>query len=169
MVSRLRLLAGAAVMGAAVLTAAPAFAAATAIKAPAGGAAGVPAVTRQLVMKATAYGPSAQDNYPYGATDYFGKPLTAGDVAVDPSVIPLGTCLYVHGYQSANLPSGGYLAQADDEGGAIQGAHVDLFMNASSAAVSAFGVQQVQVQVLGPPTNPSASGTAACSGYHVGG
>lgn len=145
---------GSAAFGVGLLAATPAFAAAP--TSPSG---------HTLNMVATAYGPSAQDNYPYGATDYFGKPLVAGDVAVDPSVIPLHTCIYVTGYHSPNLPAGGFIGEADDEGNAIQGNRVDLFMNASPAQVSAFGIQRVQVTVLGKPTNPQASGTAACAGY----
>lgn len=120
-------------------------------------------------MTATAYGPSAQDNFPYGATDYFGAPLVAGDIAVDPRVIPLKTCVRVTGYSSPNLPAGGYVGEADDEGGAIKGSHVDLFMNTSQAQVNNFGIQHVQVTVLGPLSNPAASGTAACSGYSSAG
>ncbi len=120
---------------------------------------------RTLTMEATAYGPSAQDNYPYGATDYFGQPLTAGDIAVDPSVIPLRTCLYVTGYHSPNLPSVGFIGEADDEGGAIQGLRVDLFMNASPPQVSNFGIQRVKVTVLGPAHSTSASGSQACASY----
>jgi 3D (Asp-Asp-Asp) domain-containing protein len=123
------------------------------------------AAGRTMTMEATAYGPSAQDNYPYGATDYFGQPLTAGDVAVDPSVIPLKTCLYITGYNSPNLPPGGFIGEADDEGDAIVGYHVDLFMNAPESQVNAFGIQTVKVTILGPLTNPQASGTAACAGY----
>jgi 3D (Asp-Asp-Asp) domain-containing protein len=122
-----------------------------------------------LTMEATAYGPTAQDNYPYGAVDYFGRPLVKGDIAVDPSVIPLKTCLYVTGYRSPNLPAGGYIGEADDEGGAIKGDHVDLFMNTTEAQVNNFGIQTVKVTLLGPATNPSAAGTAACAGYSVPG
>ena len=118
-----------------------------------------------LTMEATAYGPSAADNYPYGPTDYFGQPLTAGDVAVDPSVIPLRTCLYVTGYSSPNLPTGGFIGEADDEGGAIKGYHVDLYMNASPAQVSNFGIQHVKVTILGPAHSKTLSGTAACASY----
>ena len=118
-----------------------------------------------LHVEATAYGPSAQDNYPYGATDFFGQPLVVGDVAVDPSVIPLRSCLYITGYSSSNLPSGGYYAEADDEGNAIQGYHVDLFMNAPEAQVNNFGIQRVTVHVLGPSHDPAASGAAACKAY----
>jgi 3D (Asp-Asp-Asp) domain-containing protein len=145
---------GSAAFGVGLLTAPPAFAAAPTFLS-----------GHTLHMVATAYGPSAQDNYPYGATDYFGNPLVAGDVAVDPSVIPLHTCVYVTGYHSPNLPAGGFVGEADDEGDAIQGNRVDLFMNASPAKVSAFGIQRVQVTILGKPTNPQASGTAACAGY----
>lgn len=118
-----------------------------------------------ISMEATAYGPSAQDNYPYGATDYFGQPLTSGDIAVDPSVIPLKTCVEVTGYSSPILPSGGFIGEADDEGDAIVGHHIDIYLNASAAQVSHFGIQAVHVTVLGPPTNSSLSGTAACQAY----
>ena len=105
-------------------------------------------VLGEMTLTATAYGPSAQDNYPYGASDYFGNPLVPGDVAVDPSVIPLGTYLYVTGYSSDVLPRGGFLAQAMDEGDAIQGRRLDIFMDASEATVSNFGVQQVTAYIL---------------------
>ena len=117
-----------------------------------------------IKMEATAYGPSAQDNYPYGATDYFGRPLAAGDVAVDPRVIPLNTCIRVTGYTSPNLPAGGFTGVADDEGGAVSGRHVDIFLNASKTAVENFGVQTVSVTVLGP-ANPHETGLAACRAY----
>lgn len=123
----------------------------------------VPGTT--LSMVATAYGPTAQDNYPYGAVDYFGQPLTQGDIAVDPSVIPLKTCVYVTGYASRYLPSGGEIGEADDEGGAIQGHRVDLYYKGTESQINRFGIQRVQVTILGKPTNPSASGTAACAGY----
>ena len=106
-------------------------------------------VLKTIKLTATAYGPSAQDNYPYGAVDYYGAPLKAGDVAVDPSVIPLGTKLWVTGYSSANLPSGGFLATADDEGGAIKGDRLDIYINEPDSIVNNFGIQPVTVYVLG--------------------
>lgn len=106
------------------------------------------AVLGTIGFTATAYGPSAQDNYPYGATDYFGQPLIAGDVAVDPNVIPLGTRLWVTGYSSKLLPAGGFLARAVDEGNAIQGHRIDLFIDGSEATVSNFGIQHVTVYIL---------------------
>lgn len=106
-------------------------------------------VTGVLNLTATAYGPSLQDNYPYGATDYFGRPLIPGDVAVDPSVIPLGTRLWITGYSSPVLPQGGFMARAVDEGDAIQGNRVDIYINGSEATVSNFGVQHVTAYILG--------------------
>ena len=102
-----------------------------------------------LSLTATAYGPSLQDNYPYGATDYFGRPLIPGDVAVDPNVIPLGTRLWITGYSSPMLPQGGFMARAVDEGDAIQGNRVDVFIDGSEATVSNFGVQHVTAYILG--------------------
>lgn len=115
---------------------------------PVGSTIGGYTVAKVLHLTATAYGPSLQDNYPYGPVDAFGKPLVAGDVAVDPSVIPLNTHLYVAGYHSPNLPQGGEMAVARDTGGAIQGARIDMFINGNAQQVSNFGVQRVTVYVL---------------------
>lgn len=106
-------------------------------------------VLQVLHMIATAYGPSLQDNYPYGATNYFGQPLTPGTVAVDPSVIPLKSYLWVQGYQDSYLPGDGFLGQALDTGGAIQGDRIDIFMDQDAQIVSNFGIQPVTVYVLG--------------------
>ncbi len=119
-------------------------------------------------FEATAYGPSLQDNYPYGPVDAFGQPLTQGDIAVDPSVIPLHSCLRVTGYHSPNLPAGGFVGEADDTGGAIKGQHIDIFLNTSESQVNNFGIQHVQVTVLGKATSTSLSGTAACAAYASG-
>jgi 3D (Asp-Asp-Asp) domain-containing protein len=105
-------------------------------------------VVRVLHMTATAYGPSLQDNYPYGPVDAFGKPLVPGDVAVDPSVIPLNTHLYVTGYRSPYLPKGGEMAVARDTGGAIKGHRIDIFIDGNPQQVSSFGIQGVTVYVL---------------------
>lgn len=154
-IRHLTALMGSVAMGATLLMATPAFAASN-------------GSGQTMTMEATAYGPSAQDNYPYGATNYFGQPLTAGDIAVDPSVIPLHSCVKVTGYNSSNLPSGGFIGEADDEGDAIQGAHIDIFMNTSESQVNNFGIQHVQVTVLGKAASTSLSGTAACAAYASG-
>jgi peptidoglycan hydrolase-like protein with peptidoglycan-binding domain len=101
-------------------------------------------------MLATAYGPNLQDNYPYGPTDYFGQPLQPGMIAVDPSVIPLRSLVYVTGYTDSNLPAGGFVGRAMDTGGAIKGNRIDIYMDAGPQAVSNFGIEPVTVYVLAP-------------------
>ncbi|MDT8903688.1 3D domain-containing protein [Anaeroselena agilis] len=90
---------------------------------------------KAYLMEATAYLP----------TDGSGEGITAsglaarhGIVAVDPSVIPLGTRVYVPGYG---------LALAADTGGAIIGHRIDLCIEDYDAAW-AFGRQMVKVYVL---------------------
>lgn len=100
-------------------------------------------------VRATAYGPSLKDNYPFGPVDAFGQPLQAGMIAVDPSLIPLKSRVYVKGYTDHNLPTGGFLGRAMDTGGAIKGHRIDIFMNASPQTVSNFGIEPVTVYVLG--------------------
>lgn len=85
---------------------------------------------RAYVMKASAYcGP--------GTRTATGAPVGWGVVAVDPSVIPLGTRVYVEGYGEA---------RALDTGGAIKGNRIDLFMNSYESAIS-YGVREVIVYV----------------------
>src|SRR5699024_6115454 len=59
-------------------------------------------------------------------------------IAVDPSVIPLGTEVYVEGYGKA---------VAGDTGGAIQGNKIDLHVPSKEEANS-WGVQTVNVEIL---------------------
>ena len=59
-------------------------------------------------------------------------------IAVDPSVIPLGSKVWVEGYGHAI---------AGDTGGAIKGNKIDLFMADKSAAL-AFGRKQVKIKIL---------------------
>ena len=61
-----------------------------------------------------------------------------GTVAVDPSVIPLGSRLYVEGY--------GY-AKAEDIGGAIKGNKIDVFLDSESAC-QRWGVKTTRVYIL---------------------
>ena len=61
-----------------------------------------------------------------------------GTVAVDPSVIPLGTKLYIEGYG---------FATALDTGSAINGAEVDVFLDSKSSCRS-WGVRNVRVYIL---------------------
>ncbi|WP_067931992.1 3D domain-containing protein [Alicyclobacillus kakegawensis] len=74
----------------------------------------------------------------YGITST-GVPVQAGvTVAVDPSVIPYGSKLYIPGI-------GFRIAQ--DTGGAIQGHHIDIYMQSLSEAIQ-FGVRYGDVYVL---------------------
>ena len=79
-----------------------------------------PSVVRTLNVYATWYSPASSGRSPadpaYGITAT-GVPVVRGIVAVDPSVIPLGTRFYVPGY--------GY-AVAGDTGGGIRGNVIDL-------------------------------------------
>lgn len=115
--------------------------------APAAAATSVPAPQPESFV-ATAYDRSAASNGPWGAVDYFGQPLKFGDVAVDPKVIPLGTRLWITGYSDPSLPKGGFYATADDEGGAIQGNRIDIYLPSSQQAVQ-FGIETVRVLRVG--------------------
>jgi uncharacterized protein YabE (DUF348 family) len=87
--------------------------------------------TEARYMQASAYTYS-------GSRTSSGQDPAVGMVAVDPSVIPLGTKLYVEGY--------GY-AWAADTGGAIQGDRIDLFME-EHAQCAHWGRQTVKVYIL---------------------
>ena len=86
---------------------------------------------RTMTVSATAYthtgNPTATGVYP-----------SRGTIAVDPSVIPLGTRVYVEGY--------GY-ATAQDTGGAIKGNKIDVFVNSHSEAMN-WGRRTVNITIL---------------------
>lgn len=88
-----------------------------------------------IKMVATAY--TARCSGCSGTTA-MGQPAGQGIVAVDPSVIPLGSHLYIPGYGHA---------LAGDTGGAIRGNRIDLGMNSTSDAFQ-FGTRNVTVYVL---------------------
>jgi len=98
---------------------------------------------RHLRMEATAYtaGFSCTGRLPsdpwWGITAS-GRRVEHGIVAVDRSVIPLGTWLYVEGYG---------FAIAADVGGAIRGNKIDLFMECIIAARQ-FGRRHINVWIL---------------------
>ncbi|AJY75723.1 3D domain-containing protein [Paenibacillus beijingensis] len=105
-------------------------------------------VAKSFQVKATAYTSAPEENGKWGPVDYFGNPLKVGTVAVDPNVIPLGTKLYITGYDFGGLPSGGMIATASDMGGAIKGKRIDIFVPGTSSEASTFGFQYVNVQLL---------------------
>lgn len=79
----------------------------------------------------------------YGITAS-GTQARVGAIAVDPSVIPLGTKLYIE-YADG---SGGYgYATAEDTGSAIKGYRIDLFFNTYQECIN-FGRKRVIVYVL---------------------
>ncbi len=88
-----------------------------------------------MAMEATAYLPT--DGNGEGITAS-GTRATYGVAAVDPSVIPLGSRLYVPGYGEA---------VAEDTGGAITGYRIDLCMESREQAM-AFGRRVITVFVL---------------------
>lgn len=104
-------------------------------------------VTGSLTMEATSY----SDREPgVGTTTYTGTRVHVGEAAVDPSVIPLGTYMWVSGYHTGYLPARGLLEHAEDTGGAIVGHRIDLYMQEPAAATDAFGEQIVHVELLQP-------------------
>ncbi|WP_018131083.1 3D domain-containing protein [Effusibacillus pohliae] len=108
-----------------------------------------PAVTagQTLTMRATAYGPTESSGQ-FGGKTYLGTPVRQGVIAVDPKVIPLGTRVWVSGYHHPNLPANGFMAVAEDIGGAIRGNRIDIYINADAQSVRDFGIQTVQVRIL---------------------
>jgi 3D (Asp-Asp-Asp) domain-containing protein len=81
---------------------------------------------RRLELETTGYDPGPGDNsLAWVGTTRTGSRARFGIVAVDPSVIPLGTRVYVEGYGPG---------LAADVGGAIKGRRMDLCFNTSSEA-----------------------------------
>ena len=92
-----------------------------------------------MIFEATAYYPGPRNfGGGVGPRTAIGMIARRGVVAVDPSVIPLGTHLYIEGY--------GY-AVAGDTGGNIQGRRIDLCYNTYDEAIQ-FGRQPVKVFIL---------------------
>ncbi|MDO7488542.1 LysM peptidoglycan-binding domain-containing protein [Peribacillus sp. NPDC096622] len=94
---------------------------------------------KEITVSATAY---TADCHGCSGTTATGVDLKANPdakvIAVDPSVIPLGSKVYVEGY--------GY-ATAADTGSAIKGNRVDIFVPNEQDAVN-WGVKNVKVQIL---------------------
>lgn len=95
-----------------------------------------------MMLDATAYYPGP-DNFGggVGPRTAIGLAAQRGVVAVDPSVIPLGSRLFIDGY--------GY-AVAGDTGGSIQGMRIDLCFNSYEEAIH-FGRQTVKVYIIARP------------------
>ncbi|MFC5653565.1 3D domain-containing protein [Paenibacillus solisilvae] len=100
-----------------------------------------------IQAKASAYTAAASENG-WGPVDYFGNPLKLGTIAVDPKRIPLGSKVYITGYDHDGLPVGGMMAVATDMGSAIKGDRIDIFVPQSQKQASEFGFQYVKVFIL---------------------
>ena len=98
-----------------------------------------PASGKEFYVTATAYTPSCSGCSGISAT---GINLRSGSglkvIAVDPSVIKLGSKVWVEGYGTAI---------AGDTGGAIKGNRIDILVQSESQA-SNWGVRKVRVKVL---------------------
>jgi 3D (Asp-Asp-Asp) domain-containing protein len=99
-----------------------------------------------LNIKATAYAPGAHDNDQWGNQTLLGTRVRPGIIAVDPSVIPLGSLVYVS-YPDGH---GNYLV-AEDTGGAIKGNRIDVAKWTVNEAQD-FGIQHVKVYVVKTPS-----------------
>lgn len=95
-----------------------------------------------LDIKATAYAPGAHDNDQWGDKTFMGTQIRPGIIAVDPSIIPLGSKVYIQ------YPDGhGEYAVAEDTGGAIKGNRIDIAKTSVDKAQD-FGIKNVKVFVL---------------------
>lgn len=95
-------------------------------------------------MEATAYGPDCKGCSGYTATGMKVLPYNGQKViAVDPSVIPLGSVVKVEGYG---------IAVAADTGGAIKGNKIDvLFPSEKDPEVNEWGRKHVEVTLISTP------------------
>src|SRR5699024_8963457 len=93
---------------------------------------------KEMTMEATVYGPDCSGCSGVSATGMNLKDSSAKVIAVDTSVIPLGSRVWVEGYGEA---------VAGDTGGAIKGNRIDVLYPSESEAGS-WGRKSVNVKVL---------------------
>ena len=89
------------------------------------------AYTKTMSVQATAYTAT-------GNRTATGTWPNEGTIAVDPSVIPLGSTVYIPGY--------GY-ARAEDTGGAIKGKIIDLYYDSKSECIN-WGRRNITIYIL---------------------
>src|SRR5690625_265883 len=97
-----------------------------------------PSGGKTMTMEATAYGPDCAGCSGISATGIDLRNGSPKVIAVDPSVIPLGSKVWVEGYGEA---------VAGDTGGAIKGNKIDVLFP-SEAQASSWGRRTVQVKIL---------------------
>ncbi|USB35061.1 3D domain-containing protein [Paenibacillus sp. YPG26] len=103
--------------------------------------------SKTVNVVATAYSAHPSENA-WGPVDYYGKPLALGTIAVDPKVIPMGTKVLVTGHSHSGLPKKAFVARATDQGSAIKGKRIDIFIPGSQASVNKFGFQNIKLYVI---------------------
>ena len=87
---------------------------------------------------ATAYCGCSQCSEGWGTMTATGRHAVSGrTIAVDPSVIPLGSRVIINGHTYV----------AEDTGGGVKGNHVDIFMDNHSSTYN-WGARRVQVTIL---------------------
>jgi 3D (Asp-Asp-Asp) domain-containing protein len=97
------------------------------------------AASKEFIMEATAYTASCEGCSGITATGINLKENpNAKIISVDPTIIPLGSKVYVEGYGEAI---------AGDTGGAIKGNKIDVFIPSQQDAIN-FGVKQLKVTIL---------------------
>jgi 3D (Asp-Asp-Asp) domain-containing protein len=101
-----------------------------------------------ITANATAYTGSPSENGGHPSVDYFGNPLQVGTISVDPQVIPLGSKVYIEGYNYDGLPAEGMYATAADIGGSVKGNKIDIYVPDSKVKAMNFGVQQVKIYII---------------------
>jgi 3D (Asp-Asp-Asp) domain-containing protein len=94
---------------------------------------------RSFTAKLTGYTYQVPGNGAHGSITKSGTTVHWGTVAVDPSVIPLGTRLMIEGYDTVFI--------AEDTGYGVRGNHVDVFFDDYDTAIR-FGVQFRNVTIL---------------------
>lgn len=99
---------------------------------------------KKITMKATAYSTHPSENGGY-TVSAMGNALGHGIVAVDPSVIPLGSKVYIEAADGSWVYG---VASAEDTGGVIKGNKIDLCYEGSVSEVNKFGVRSCVVYIL---------------------
>lgn len=94
-----------------------------------------PKFKQSIYVEATAY---SADDPTAGSHTASGTAVRRGIIAVDPSVIPLGTRVYIPGYGEA---------VAEDTGGDIKGNRIDIAFDSYEEAKS-FGRQSLQIYII---------------------
>lgn len=95
----------------------------------------------EMIFEATAYTDDVQSQGKWVGQTASGMKPQVGVVAVDPKVIPLGTELYIEGYNNNEV------CIAGDTGGAIKGKRIDLFFDTREEAMK-FGRRKIKITLV---------------------